>query len=161
MLGHPFNPPHLIPLVEVLGGRETAAEAVDWALAFYGAIGKAPIRIAREVTGHVANRLQAAMWREAVHLVAEGVATAEDVDTAISQGPGLRWALMGPHATFHLAGGPGGMANFLDHLGPAVESWWADLGHPDLTPEIKQALIDSVEEEMAGRSVAELSLIHI
>lgn len=157
VLGHPFNPPHLIPLVEVLGGRETAEEAVDWALAFYRSIGKAPIRIAKEVTGHVANRLQAAMWREAVHLVAEGVATAEDVDTAISQGPGLRWALMGPHATFHLAGGPGGMANFLEHLGPAVESWWADLGQPNLTPEVKLALTESVEAETAGRSVAELS----
>lgn len=157
VLGHPFNPPHLIPLVEVLGGRQTAAEAVDWALAFYASIGKAPIRIAREVPGHVANRLQAAMWREAVHLVAEGIATAEDVDTAISQGPGLRWALMGPHRTFHLAGGPGGMANFLEHLGPATESWWADLGRPRLTPEVKQALIESVEAENAGRSVAELA----
>lgn len=157
VLGHPFNPPHLIPLVEVLGGRQTEAEAVDWALAFYAGIGKAPIRIAREVPGHVANRLQAAMWREAVHLVAEGIATAEDVDTAISQGPGLRWALMGPHRTFHLAGGPGGMANFLEHLGPATESWWADLGSPQLTPEVKRALIESVEAENAGKSVAELA----
>ena len=157
VLGHPFNPPHLIPLVEVLGGRETAPEAIDWALAFYAAIGKAPIRIAREVPGHVANRLQAAMWREAVHLVAEGIATAEDVDTAISQGPGLRWALMGPHRTFHLAGGPGGMENFLEHLGPATESWWADLGTPQLTPEVKRKLIESVEAENAGRCVAELA----
>ena len=157
VLGHPFNPPHLIPLVEVLGGRETAPEAVDWALGFYAAIGKAPIRIAREVPGHVANRLQAAMWREAVHLVVEGVATAEDVDTAISHGPGLRWALMGPHRTFHLAGGPGGMENFLEHLGPATESWWADLGTPQLTPEVKRKLIESVEAENAGQSVAELA----
>lgn len=157
VLGHPFNPPHLIPLVEVLGGRESDPAAVDWAVEFYKSLGKAPIRIAREVPGHVANRLQAAMWREAVHLVAEGIASAEDVDTAISQGPGLRWALMGPHRTFHLAGGPGGMANFLEHLGPATESWWADLGNPQLTPEVKQALLDSVEAENAGRSVAELA----
>ncbi|MEX0922164.1 MAG: 3-hydroxyacyl-CoA dehydrogenase NAD-binding domain-containing protein [Rhodovibrionaceae bacterium] len=157
VLGHPFNPPHLIPLVEVLGGQESDPAAVDWAMAFYASLGKAPIRIAREVPGHVANRLQAAMWREAVHLVVEGVATAADVDTAISQGPGLRWALMGPHRTFHLAGGPGGMANFLEHLGPATESWWDDLGSPRLTPEVKRALLESVEAENAGRSVAELA----
>jgi len=105
VIGHPFNPPHLVPLVEVVGGEKTGPEAIERALAFYAAIGKQPIHIRREVPGHVANRLQAALWREAVHLVAEGVASVADVDTAISAGPGLRWALMGPDLTFHLAGG--------------------------------------------------------
>ena len=105
VIGHPFNPPHLIPLVEVVGGERTAPATIERAMAFYAAIGKRPIHIRREVPGHVANRLQAALWREAVHLVASGVASVADVDAAISEGPGLRWALMGPHLTFHLAGG--------------------------------------------------------
>ena len=105
LIGHPFNPPHLIPLVEVVGGAKGSPEAVQAAMEFYRAIGKYPIEIKKEVPGHLANRLQAALWREAVHLVAEGVASVADVDAAISEGPGLRWALMGPHTTFHLAGG--------------------------------------------------------
>src|SRR4029077_11084546 len=123
VIGHPFNPPHLVPLVEVVGGDKTGPQAIERALAFYASIGKEPIHIRREVAGHVANRLQAALWREAVHLVAEGVASVADVDTAISEGPGLRWALMGPHLTFHLAGGEGGMAHFLESLGPPLEAW--------------------------------------
>jgi len=122
VIGHPFNPPHLIPLVEVVGGAKGSPEAVRAAMEFYRAIGKYPIEIKKEVPGHLANRLQAALWREAVHLVAEGVASVADVDAAISEGPGLRWALMGPHTTFHLAGGEGGMAHFLHHLLPAVTS---------------------------------------
>src|SRR6266436_6229706 len=144
VIGHPFNPPHLIPLVEVVGGALTAPATVEQAMAFYAAIGKRPIHIRREVAGHVANRLQAALWREAVHLVATGVAS---VDAAISEGPGLRWALMGPHLTFHLAGGAGGMAHFLEQLGPPVEGWWDELGNPRLTPEIGQALAAGVAAE--------------
>lgn len=157
VIGHPFNPPHLIPLVEVVGGKTASEAAIDAAMDFYRAIGKQPIRIRKEVPGHLANRLQAALWREAVHLVAEGVATVADVDAAISEGPGLRWALMGPHATFHLGGGAGGMRHFLDHIGPAMESWWADLGTPALTPEVRQKLIDGVAEDVAGRTVEELA----
>ncbi|MEE8554637.1 MAG: 3-hydroxyacyl-CoA dehydrogenase NAD-binding domain-containing protein, partial [bacterium] len=120
VLGHPFNPPHLIPLVEVLGGAETAPEVVDWTLAFYDAHGKTAIRLNKEVPGHLVNRLQAAIWREAIDAVVSGVASVEDVDKAIAYGPGLRWALMGPHQIFHLAGGPGGMGNFLEHFGPNI-----------------------------------------
>jgi carnitine 3-dehydrogenase len=158
VLGHPFNPPHLIPLVEVGGGTSTAPAAIERAMAFYRAVGKRPIHIRREVRGHVANRLQAALWREAVHLVAEGVASVADVDAAIAYGPGLRWALMGPHLTFHLAGGAGGMAHFLDQLGPPLESWWGDLGSPSLTPAIRQELTQGVAAEAGDRDTAALSV---
>ncbi|HYM73567.1 MAG TPA: 3-hydroxyacyl-CoA dehydrogenase NAD-binding domain-containing protein, partial [Stellaceae bacterium] len=137
VIGHPFNPPHLVPLVEVVGGGKTGREAIRTALAFYAAIGKQPIHIRREVAGHVPNRLQAALRREAVHLVAEGVASVADVDTAISAGPGLRWALMGPHLTFHLAGGVGGIAHFLDQFSGPMTDWWETLGNPALTPQLK------------------------
>lgn len=157
VIGHPFNPPHLIPLVEVVGGAKGSPEAVRKAMAFYRAIGKHPIEIRKEVPGHLANRLQAALWREATYLVEQGVASVEDVDAAISEGPGLRWALMGPHLTFHLAGGEGGMAHFAGHLMPAVKSWWADLGTPDTTPELVQALVDGVQREAEGKSIRELA----
>jgi 3-hydroxyacyl-CoA dehydrogenase len=155
VIGHPFNPPHLIPLVEVVGGEKTSAAAVEKAMAFYRALGKQPIHIKKEVRGHVANRLQAALWREAVHLVAEGVVSVGDADAAIAYGPGLRWALMGPHLTFHLAGGEGGMPNFMAHLAPAVQTWIDDLGNPRLT-DVKQVIIDGVAEEADGRSIADL-----
>jgi 3-hydroxyacyl-CoA dehydrogenase len=157
VIGHPFNPPHLIPLVEVVGGHKTAPGAVERALAFYAQIGKQPIHVRKEVKGHIANRLQAALWREAVHLVAEGVASVADVDKAIAFGPGLRWAFMGPYTTFHLAGGDGGMTHFLAHLGGPMESWWEDLGEPHLTPEVRRAVIDGVSEATAGRSVSDLA----
>lgn len=157
VIGHPFNPPHLVPLVEVVGGSTASRAAVDTAMEFYRSIGKHPIEIRKEVPGHLANRLQAALWREAVYLVAEGVASVADVDAAISEGPGLRWALMGPHATFHLAGGAGGMTHFLHHLLPAMQSWWDDLGTPAMTPAVQAALVAGVEAETGGRSVAELA----
>ena len=157
VLGHPFNPPHLIPLVEVLGGAQTAAEVVDWTLTFYGAHGKTAIRLNREVPGHLVNRLQAAIWREAIDAVVSGLATVEDVDKAIAYGPGLRWSLMGPHQIFHLAGGPGGMRNFLEHFGPNIENWWRDMRDVTLTPDVKAKLIDGVEAEAAGRSVENLA----
>jgi carnitine 3-dehydrogenase len=157
VIGHPFNPPHLIPLVEVVGGAKTSAATIERAMAFYRGVGKRPIHIRREVSGHVANRLQAALWREAVHLVASGVASVGDVDTAISEGPGLRWALMGPHLTFHLAGGAGGMAHFLDQLGPPLESWWDDLGSPSLTPAVRAALTEGVAAETGDRNIDTLA----
>jgi carnitine 3-dehydrogenase len=156
VIGHPFNPPHLVPLVEVVAGKRTAPATVERALAFYAAIGKRPIHIRREVAGHVANRLQAALWREAVHLVAEGVATVADIDTAISNGPGVRWALMGPHLTFHLAGGSGGIGHFLDQFAGPMEAWWESLGHPHLSAEICDAIAAGVAAEAAGRSIDEL-----
>jgi 3-hydroxyacyl-CoA dehydrogenase len=157
VIGHPFNPPHLVPLVEVVGGATASRAAIDTALEFYRSIGKHPIEIRKEVPGHLANRLQAALWREAVHLVAEGVASVADVDAAISEGPGLRWALMGPHTTFHLAGGPGGMTHFLHHLLPAMQSWWNDLGTPAVTPALQAKLVEGVREAVGGRDVAELA----
>jgi carnitine 3-dehydrogenase len=157
VLGHPFNPPHLIPLVEVVGGQKTSAAAVDETLAFYRQIGKHPIHIRKEVAGHVANRLQAALWREAVHLVASGVADVADVDAAITYGPGLRWPIFGPHLTFHLAGGVGGMEHFMKHLLVPMQSWWDDLGHPDMGPAVQRKIIDGVADEAAGRSIADLA----
>jgi carnitine 3-dehydrogenase len=156
VIGHPFNPPHLVPLVEVVGGEKTGPEAIERALRFYTAVGKQPIHIRREVPGHVANRLQAALWREALHLVAEGVASVGDVDTAISAGPGLRWALMGPHLTFHLAGGVGGIDHFLEQFAAPMASWWDTLGNPMLTPELRERLAEGIADEAAGRGIAEL-----
>jgi carnitine 3-dehydrogenase len=141
VVGHPFNPPHLIPLVEVVGGRQTDPAVVDWTAAFYRALGKRPIRLRREMPGHVANRMQVALYREAIHLVLEGVAGIEDVDDAIAYGPGLRWALMGPHRAHHLAGGPAGLRHLLEHIGPGIERWWNDLGRPDLTPAVIDRLV--------------------
>jgi len=156
LIGHPFNPPHLVPLVEVVGPHCTRA-AIETAMAFYRAVGKHPIEIRKEVPGHLANRLQAALWREAAYLVAEGVASVADVDAAISEGPGLRWALMGPHTTFHMAGGEGGMEAFMHHLMPAVTSWWADLGDPEMTPTLQAALIEGVAQATGGKSIAEMA----
>ena len=156
MIGHPFNPPHLIPLVEVVGGAKTSPDAVTKAMNFYREIGKHPIHIKKEVRGHAANRLQAALWREAIHLVTEGVVSVADADAAIAYGPGLRWALMGPHLTFHMAGGDGGMKHFMDHLGPALQSWMDELGTPRLDAKTQKAIIDGVTEEAAGRSMDDL-----
>ena len=156
LVGHPFNPPHLIPLVEVVPGERTSEEAVARAVAFYTAVGKRPIRLRQEVPGHIANRLQAALWQEAYSLVERGVATVADIDTAISQGPGLRWAVLGPFANQHLSGGPGGIAHILEHLGPPTEKWWRDLGQVTLTPELAATLVAGVDEELAGVDPAEL-----
>lgn len=157
VIGHPFNPPHVIPLVEVVPGERTAEEAVTRALAFYTAVGKKPIRLRQELPGHVANRLQAALWQEAYSLVERGVASVADIDTAISQGPGLRWAVLGPFANQHLSGGPGGIAHVLEHLGPPTEKWWRDLGQVTLTPELVATLVAGVDAELAGTDPAELA----
>jgi carnitine 3-dehydrogenase len=157
VLGHPFNPPHLMPVVEVGGGKLTDSAAVDRAMAFYDAIGKTPIRLRAEIPGHLVNRLQAALYREAVYLVAEGYATVEDIDKAVTGGPGLRWAFMGPHMTYHLGGGDGGIRRYLDILGPSQERRWAALGDPELTDAVKQKIIDGVDVEAHGRSIGELT----
>jgi carnitine 3-dehydrogenase len=156
VIGHPFNPPYLVPLVEVVGGARTSPENLDRAMAFYTRVGKQPILLRKEARGHVANRLQAALWREAIHLVATGVASVADVDAAVRLGPGLRWSFMGPHLTFHLAGGNGGMKHFLEHLAGPVGTWWEDLGKPNLDEEVRASLIEGVREEAAGRTIAEL-----
>ncbi len=157
IVGHPFNPPHLIPLVEVSGGERTAPEALAWAIAFYRAIGKAPVLMKREAYGHIANRLAAALFREAVHLVAEGISTVKDIDEVITQGPGLRWALQGPFTTYHLAGGAEGIAHYMRHLGATQEARWRTLGDPKLTDELVDRIVRDVHESVAGLSSAQLA----
>ena len=147
---HPFNPPSLVPLVEVVGGVLTDASSVDWTVAFFRAVGKQPVRVNREQPGFVANRMASALYREAVDLVATGVASVEDVDAAISHGPGLRWAVMGPHLLYHLGGGAGGYRSYLDHLGPSQEVRWASLNTTALTPEVREQLIAGVQAELAA-----------
>ncbi|MCE0537983.1 3-hydroxyacyl-CoA dehydrogenase NAD-binding domain-containing protein [Kineosporia rhizophila] len=149
LVAHPFNPPHLVPLVEVVGGRATSEEALQATLETLRLWGKQPILVRQELPGHVVNRLQAALWREAYHLVGQGVVSVADLDLAVSSGPGLRWALLGPFATQHLSGGPGGIAHVLDHLGPPMLEWWDDLGSPELTPELVNTLVEGVRAELA------------
>lgn len=150
IVGHPFNPVHLIPLVEVVGAEVTSPQVVQEALQFYRDIGKRPIHVRREVPGHLANRLQAALWREAYSLVQRGVATVADVDAAIAHGPGLRWALLGPVVNQHLSGGEGGLGHVLAHLGPPTERLMDDLGEAPLTPELVAALVAGVDDELDG-----------
>lgn len=157
VLGHPFNPPHLIPLVEVMGNERTADGVVEAAERFYEAVGKVTIRVNREVPGHVANRLQAAVWREAIHLVKSGVASVEDVDKAMWAGPGLRWAAMGPTMLFHLGAGEGGLAAFCERYTDSFNRWWDDLGVLHLDPAIAETLVAGVTEEANGKSPADLS----
>ena len=157
VLGHPFNPPHLIPLVEVMGNEKTGTGVVEKAEAFYKSVGKVTIRVNKEVPGHVANRLQAAVWREAIHMVNSGVASVEDVDTAMWAGPGLRWAVMGPTMLFHLGAGEGGLQEFCERYSVSFNRWWDDLGELHLNPEIAQQLVAGVDAETNGASGAELS----
>jgi 3-hydroxyacyl-CoA dehydrogenase len=147
VLGHPFNPPHLIPLVEVMGNDRTADGVVATVRGFYESVGKVTIEVRREVPGHVANRLQAALWREAIHLVNEGVATVGDIDTAVSSGPGLRWAVMGPTLLFHLGGDDGGLATFCERYADSFNRWWDDLGDPRLDEATARRLVDGVAAE--------------
>ncbi len=150
---HPFNPPHLVPLVELYGVDEGALARAE---ALYRAADRVPVRMRRDLPGHIANRLASALWREAVHMVAEGVADVAAVDAALAHGPGLRWSVMGAHMAYHLGGGAGGIEGYLAHLGPSQERRWASLGDPRLTPETCRALVDGVAREAAGRSVAAL-----
>lgn len=157
ILGHPFNPPHLIPLVELLGNAQTANGILDVTAAFYTSLGKIPITVNKEVPGHVANRLQAALWREAINLVVDGVASVADVDKAITAGPGLRWAIMGPHMLFNLGGGEGGMNAFCQRYRDSFHTWWNSLGTPLLTDEARERLVTGVNAEAAGRTLADLA----
>lgn len=157
LLGHPFNPPHLIPLVELFGNEATDDKAIAIAERFYQEIGKVTIRLHKEVPGHVANRLQAALWREAIHLVNEGVCSVEDVDKAVWAGPGLRWAAMGPNMLFHLGAGEGGLASFCERYTDSFNRWWDDLGDPRLDVEITEKLVAGITQEAQGESVDNLS----
>jgi 3-hydroxyacyl-CoA dehydrogenase len=148
IVGHPFNPPHVIPLVEVIGGTATAEWAIDMAMGFYTALGKHPIRLRTERPGHLANRLQAALWREAVDAVACGQASVADVDATVTLALGPRWALTGPFATFAIGGGEGGLAHFLKHLGAPFEALWDDARRPELTAALTQKLAEDVAREL-------------
>ncbi|KAG8159827.1 hypothetical protein KVR01_010464 [Diaporthe batatas] len=156
IVGHPFNPPHLIPLVEVVGGRQTSADAISRTMAFYSAVGKKPVEVKKEVVGHVANRLQAALMREVMHLLQEDVATVSDLDTAISFGPGLRWGVMGPSTLFHLGGGEGGVQHMADHLLGPLMSWYAPRD-PVVDDALRRKWVDGTLEEVGGRDYRELA----
>ncbi|MDN6124291.1 MAG: 3-hydroxyacyl-CoA dehydrogenase NAD-binding domain-containing protein [Brevibacterium sp.] len=153
VVGHPFNPPYLIPLVEVVGGESTAVETVDWAAEFYTRIGKSVIRMDHEVPGFIANRLQEAQWREALHMIDQGEATVEQIDRSITDGPGLRWAFQGPMLTFHLAGGEGGMAHMLDHFGPSLKSPWTRLEAPELTQSLRDDVVAGCDTASGDKTI--------
>jgi 3-hydroxyacyl-CoA dehydrogenase len=157
VIGHPFNPPHLIPLVEIVGGTKTSETTIRRAAEFYTSIGQRTVRLNKEMPGHVANRLQAALAREVYYLVAEGVVSAADVDTALCWGPGLRWGIMGNMMLNHLGGGPGGIEHFFQQFSGPMTAWWKTLGSPVLTPEVQKKLIDSVHTEVGSRSIDELA----
>ncbi len=157
LVGHPFNPPHIIPLVEVVGGAKTAPEAIQQAMRFYASIGKKPIHLRKEMPGHVANRLQAALYREMLFLIEQGVLSVEETDTAVCYGPGLRWGVMGQSLQWHLGGGAGGIKHFMEHLMDPLAGMMKVLGTPNITPQLKQTVIDGVMREADGRSVDELA----
>ena len=157
VIGHPFNPPHLIPLVEIVGGAKTSEETIERATAFYRGLGKRTVRLHKEVPGHVANRLQAALYREIVYLISEGVVSVADADTAVCWGPGLRWGGMGPSLLFHLGGGDGGIEHFFDQFTGPLTAWWHVLGTPELTPEVRATIIRGVHEQTKNRSVQDLA----
>jgi 3-hydroxyacyl-CoA dehydrogenase len=157
LVGHPFNPPHIIPLVEVVDGAKTSPEATQRAVAFYTSIGKKPILLHKELPGHVANRLQAALYREVMYLIQRGVLSVADADDAVSYGPGLRWGVMGPSLQWHLGGGTGGIKHFTDHLMDPMATLFKALGTPDVTPELKKTIADGVLQEAGNRSVEQLA----
>ena len=157
VIGHPFNPPHVIPLVEVVGGAKTSPATIERAMAFYESIGKKAVRLHKAVLGHVANRLQAALYKEVLYLIQQGVLSAADADIAVCYGPGLRWGVMGPSLQWHLGGGAGGIHHFMDHLMEPLAKMMQALGTPEITPELKQTIVDAVLGEAQGRSVEQLA----
>jgi carnitine 3-dehydrogenase len=157
VIGHPFNPPHIIPLVEVVGGAKTSEETIKRSIDFYAAIGKKPVRLYKALPGHVANRFQAALYKEVLYLVQQGVLSVEDADTAICYGPGLRWGVMGPSLQWHLGGGPNGIHHFMEHLMPPLAGMIKALSTPDVTDELKKSVVDGVTNEAGSRSVADLA----
>jgi 3-hydroxyacyl-CoA dehydrogenase len=156
VIAHPFNPPHLVPLVEIVGGAKTSEATIRRAEEFYTGLGKQTVRLHKEVPGHVANRLQAALAREVYYLVADGVVSVTDVDKALCWGPGLRWGIMGQVLLNHLGGGQGGIEHFFEQFTRPMTAWWKVLGSPELTPELQRKLIDGLHAEVGSRSVAEL-----
>src|ERR1700750_3035567 len=157
VIGHPFNPPHVVPLVEVVAGAKTSSQTVEQAISFYASIGKKPIHVRKEVVGHVANRLQAALYREVVYLIEQGVLDVADSDAAVCWGPGLRWGLMGPNLLFHLAGEEGGIQHFMEQFTGPLATWWKDLGTiTEFSPEVKQTIVVGVLKEADKRWIEDL-----
>ncbi len=157
VVAHPFNPPYLLPLVEMIGGKKTSLETVEWTEQFYKCAGKSPLVMKKEIPGFIATRLQEAIWREALHMVANGEATVEQIDQAVVNGPGPRWAMMGPCEIFHVGGGEGGMAYCLDQFGPALKLPWTRLVAPELTQELRDAMVDGSIEMTHGQDFETLS----
>jgi len=156
IVGHPFNPVYLLPLVEIVGGRNTAPEAIEAAKQVYSALGMQPLHVRKEVPGFIADRLLEALWREALHLVNDGVATTGEIDDAIRFGAGLRWSFMGTFLTYTLAGGDAGMRHFMAQFGPALQLPWTYLPAPELTEELIDAVVDGTSEQRGERSIASL-----
>ena len=157
VIGHPFNPPHVVPLVEVVGGAKTSEATIERAMAFYASIGKKPVRLHKALPGHVANRFQAALYREVLYLVQQGVLSVADADIAVCYGPGIRWGVMGPSLQWHVGGGQGGIQHFMEHLMDPLAAMMKTLGTPEITPQLKQTVVDAVLKEAAGRSVEQLA----
>jgi carnitine 3-dehydrogenase len=157
VIGHPFNPPHVVPLVEVVGGAKTSEATIERAMAFYAGIGKKPVRLYKSLPGHVANRFQAALYKEVLYLVQQGVLSVADADVAVSYGPGIRWGVMGPSLQWHVGGGQGGIQHFMEHLMDPLAGMMKTLGTPEITPQLKQTVVDAVLKEAAGRSVEQLA----
>ena len=157
VIGHPFNPPHVVPLVEVVGGAKTSEATIERAMAFYADIGKKPVRLYKSLPGHVANRFQAALYKEVLYLVQQGVLSVADADVAVCYGPGIRWGVMGPSLQWHVGGGQGGIQHFMEHLMDPLAGMMKTLGTPEITPQLKQTVVDAVLKEAAGRSVEELA----
>jgi len=157
VIGHPFNPPHVVPLVEVVGGAKTSEATIERAMAFYASVGKKPVRLYKALPGHVANRFQAALYREVLYLVQEGVLSVADADVAVCYGPGIRWGVMGPSLQWHVGGGQGGIKHFMEHLMEPLTAMMKTLGTPEITPQLKQTVVDAVLKEAAGRSVEQLA----
>ena len=157
VIGHPFNPPHIIPLIEVVGGTKTSPDAIKQAISFYASIGKKPIHLKKELPGHVANRFQAALYREMLYIIEQGILSVEDTDAAVAYGPGLRWGVMGQSLQWHLGGGAGGIKHFMEHLMDPLAGMFKALGNPNVTPELKQKVVEGVMREADGRSVDELA----
>jgi 3-hydroxyacyl-CoA dehydrogenase len=157
VIGHPFNPPHVVPLVEVVGGAKTSEATIERAMTFYAAIGKKPVRLHKALPGHVANRFQAALYKEVLYLVQQGVLSVADADAAVCYGPGIRWGVMGPSLQWHVGGGEGGIKHFMEHLMEPLQGMMKALGTPDITPQLKQTVVDAVLKEADGRSVDQLA----
>jgi 3-hydroxyacyl-CoA dehydrogenase len=157
VIGHPFNPPHVVPLVEVVGGAKTSEATIERAMAFYASIGKRPVRLHKALPGHVANRFQAALYKEVLYLVQQGVLSVADADVAVCYGPGIRWGVMGPSLQWHVGGGQGGIQHFMEHLMDPLAGMMKTLGTPEITPQLKQTVVDAVLKEAEGRSVEELA----